>query len=375
MTVHLDISQLVHDPRRSGIQRVERELIRHWPGPAELLPCVFDGPSNAMRELKPAIFGVLCADATGLGVADEQRRLAPYLASGRVITPERLLSAELFIDKARAAYYRDQAGPVAFWLVYDFLPWLQPEWYAAGPAAAMMPYLQAMRSVRHLAFISEATRRDCVTRILRRPVGGPVIPLGADGLGLERQRFDPGRRDIVVLGAIEPRKNAAPVMLAFRRLWAEGSHSRLIMIGAPEKDALEERALLRELAGDDRFRHFENLPDAGVRAALSGARALLFPSVAEGYGLPPTEALASGVPVIVSAGLPALQGMPALGQVRLDAINPETIADAVRLVMDDAEARRLWDGAAGMRLPTWRRFAAAVADWVQASPTCPRPPA
>jgi len=192
-----------------------------------------------------------------------------------------------------------------------------------------------------------------------------VIGLGADGLGMPPQRFTPERRDFVVLGTIEPRKNTAAAMRAFRQLWAEGVDAGLILIGVVEQDALAEQALLRELHGHKRFRHGANLPDEGVRTALAGARALLFPSEGEGYGLPAVEALHAGIPVIVSAGLPALEELPASGQVRLPEVSPEAIGDAVRSLMDDAVAARLWADAGRMRLPGWRDFARSVAGWVQ----------
>jgi glycosyltransferase involved in cell wall biosynthesis len=177
-----------------------------------------------------------------------------------------------------------------------------------------------------------------------------------------------------MLGRLESRKNPAAGMRAFQRLWAESADAGLTLIGAPEKDAREEQALVRELAGHERFRHFEHLPDAGVREILSQARAMLFPSQGEGYGIPPMEALHAGIPVIVWAGLPALEGMPAHGQIRLPEITPERIADAVRILLDDAAAARLWAEAAAMPTPTWRDFASAVAEWITASAPVPAPP-
>ncbi len=268
-------------------------------------------------------------------------------------------------------WYRRSTG--ASWIVYDFLPWLAPHWFHAGAANAMMPYLHALRAVPRRAYISAATRRDCAERILRRPCDGPVIPLGADGLGLAPQRFHPGRRDVVMLGSIEPRKNAAAAIRAFQSLWAEGADVRLVMVGLLEPESLVEQALLRSLAGEHRLVLWGALPDEGVREALARARVLLFPSEGEGYGLPPMEALRAGVPVIVSAGLPALDGLPGAGQIRLPTADAPSIAAAVRSVLDDAFARRLWDEASTLRLPTWRDFAAAVADWM--APTCPRGPA
>lgn len=362
--IRFDISKLVDEPRRSGIQRVERELIRHWPDGEQLVPCRFDG--SEMRALPAGILDALCLDAPADGMAGERARLEPFLAvPGAVVArgDGTLFCAELFDDPARAAYHAAEAGSAA-WLVYDFLPWLRPDWFPAGPANRLMPYLHAMRVVQRRGFISAATRRDCAA-VFQRAEDGPVLTLGADGLGLERQRFDPARRDVVLLGTIEARKNAAAALGAAELLWREGLEFRLVLIGAVEPDALAEQAILRRLAGETRLVQLGAASDAVVRESLRGARALLFPSKGEGFGLPPVEALYCGIPVIVAAGLPALEEMPALGQIRLAPPDVDGVAAAMRMVFDDAAAARLWADAAALRLKTWQAFAADVAGWLR----------
>ena len=369
MTVHLDVSQLVFDPRRTGIQRAERELIRHWPGPAPLIPCCFNPATGDLHELPGSLLEALCADAPEGGMPEEVRRLAPHAVPGRPVRREgmRLLSAELFQDPARAAFYHALDAPGVHWLVYDFLPWLHPDWFGPGAVRPLMPYLRALRSVPNLAFISQQTRDHYARRIARAPQDGPVIPLGGDGLDLGKQPFAPESRNFVLLGTIEPRKNAVPVMRAFQRLWQEGADAGLLVIGALPPEAPAEIALVQELHAYPRFQHLEHVSDAVLREALTHARALLFPSEGEGFGIPPMEALHAGIPVVVSARLPALDGLPDLGQIRLDPVSVDSIAAAVRRLLDDAEARRLHEEAAGMPVAGWRDFAAAAAAWVQQS--------
>ena len=361
--IRFDISKLVDEPRRSGIQRVERELIRHWPDRAALLPCRFDPAIGELRALPTEIFDIFCADAPPGGIAAEFAHLAPLLATPGPIVPRdtsTLFAAELFDDPARAAFHQSEAAHAA-WLVYDFLPWLHPEWFPAGPANRLMPYLHAMRSVARRSFISAVTRRDCAT-LFARDEPGPVLPLGADGLGLEPQSFSPTRRDIVMLGTIEARKNAAAAIAAAERIWQEGLSFRLVLIGAIEPDALAEQAMLRRLASDPHLLALGPAADDVVRHHLRHARVLLFPSQGEGYGLPPMEALFCGIPVVVAADLPALEGLPEAGQIRLT--DATTLADALRTVFDDDHAASLWSDAADLRLGTWRTFAEAVAEWL-----------
>lgn len=361
--IRFDISKLVDAPRRSGIQRVERELIRHWPDRSELVPCRFE--AGELRALPAAILDTLCLDAPNDGMAGERARLAPFLAEPGPVVDRgtgTLLCAELFDDPTRAVYHAAEAESAA-WLVYDFLPWLRPEWFPAGPANRLMPYLHALRSVARRGFISAATRRDCAA-ILHRPEPGPVLTLGADGLGLERQVFSRERRDIVLLGTIEARKNAAAALAATETLWREGLDFRLVLIGAVEPDALVEQALLRRLDGEARLVCLGAAPDAVVRASLARTRALLFPSEGEGFGLPPREALYCGIPVIVAAGLPAVQDLPALGQIRLSPPDADSVAAALRTMFDDEAAEQLWAEATTLRLGTWREFAEAVSAWL-----------
>ena len=355
--VHLDLSQLIADPAHTGIQRAERELIRHWPGPAPLIPCRFDPRHGEFRELPESLLQA--------AIAGGERGIEPHLYAGpKLPLGARLLCLELFNDPARSQAYTDLEDVEAAWFVHDFLPWLRPDWFAPGGPRGLMPYLRALRAVPKVAFNSEQTRLG-YERIVRRAASGPVIALGGDGLGLERQPFSPERRGFAFLGTLEPRKNGALVLRAFERLWREGGDTSLTVIGKAHEHGLEEQAILARLAGEPRLHVLTRALDSDVRAARRETRALVFPSEGEGYGLPPVEALHTGIPVIAAASLPSLHGLPPSGQVRLDPVSAATLLDALRRLLDDEEAQRLWDEVAELRVPTWRGFAEGVAAWVQ----------
>ena len=362
----MDVTQLVMDPARSGIQRTERELIRHWPSTERLALCRVDAEGR-FGVLGGELARVLCQDTPAGGIMAEKRLIAPHLRTvGEVPEGAVVLCAELFGDAERGRAWRAalEAGAVrGAWLVYDFLPWLHPDWFGPGAAKSLMAYLQTLREVERTAFISEQTRTE-YGRVMRRESKGPVIRLGGDGLRLERQRFSAERMGFVFVGTLERRKHAGLVLRAFEALWEEGVEATLTVIGRLS-DVGEEAALIRRLVGDPRMRFLERAPDSVLREALRGARALVFPSEGEGYGMPPVEALAAGVPAVVAASLPALQGLPAFGQIRLDPVSLESVMGAVRRLLDDGQAAALWEGAARFAAPTWRGFAREVAAWVQ----------
>lgn len=370
---YLDITELYGYPLRTGIQRVERELIRHWPGPGRLVLCAYDRALEDLRVLPEAASGILTASSQGvrLDVMQEHSALHGLVAGQAPVRipsgVRRVVNAELFFDTHRARFYERIARSQIeiFWLVYDFLPYLEPRWFNQGSSRTAMPYLRALRSIRHVAFISEHTRRDYRRRVMRdEHRDGPVIVLGGDGLGLGTQRFFPDRAGYVVLGSIEPRKRVAAILEAFIALWATGSQAPLTVIGRLLPHAQRETELIATLQDQPLFRHLNDASDTAIRGVLAGARAMIFASEGEGFGLPPFESLCHGMPVIVSASVPSIEMLPAYGQLRLGEVSARCIAEAVRSLEDDATAERMWAEAARLRIPSWRDFAETFARWV-----------
>jgi glycosyltransferase involved in cell wall biosynthesis len=371
--VHLDLSELVANPLRSGIQRVEREAIRHWPGPAQLLPCCIDGRGRLLR-LPSAVLDVLCAEDDGTTAArdKERRTLAKLLAAAKPIPTgqvQRLLNLELFFDPVRAtAHLRfATAGARVIWYLYDFLPFLRPHLFSSGTTRHCMHFLRGLRAASSIAFLSEQTRQDYMQRVARVPLStrnGPVLLPGADGLQLEPQIFSPGRLDFVAIGTVEPRKNPQALLVAFELLWKAGIAARLTVAGRIASDATDARAFFARHANNPNLVVMEQPPDETLRTMLRGARAVVMPSEEEGFGLPPYEALSSGIPAIASSYLPSMALLSG-GAILLERMDAPSIAAAVTSLLDDAAAARLWTEAARVRLPTWAAFGRALGEWVQ----------
>jgi alpha-1,2-rhamnosyltransferase len=105
----------------------------------------------------------------------------------------------------------------------------------------------------------------------------------------------------LIVSTIEPRKNHVYLLDAFDRLWDQGIRANLIIVGRVgwKVDALMQRLLTHPQLNQQLFL-FHDLTDAELSYCYTHARALVFPSVIEGFGLPIIEALQHGLPVIAS---------------------------------------------------------------------------
>jgi glycosyltransferase involved in cell wall biosynthesis len=187
----------------------------------------------------------------------------------------------------------------------------------------------------------------------------------------------------LVVGQNQPTKAHAVALQAFAA--AARPAERLVLVQRLEpRRGLD--ALARDLGITDRVIWRSTLPFSGLLTLLQTATALLHPSIAEGFGLPVVEAMASGCPVITSDIAPLREVVGGAG-VHVPVGDGGALARALREVADDGPrraelrargleaARRFsWDETAATVLETYREAAAAVAD-ARRRParTAPRP--
>ncbi|HEX8387618.1 MAG TPA: glycosyltransferase family 1 protein, partial [Sphingomonas sp.] len=222
-------------------------------------------------------------------------------------------------------------------LVHDVIPLTHPEFAREGGRAE---HLKRMRTIDALADGVIGNSRatvDAITPHLGERAGRivRVAHLGTEwpdhvpesaGLSLDRPYF-------VCVATIEPRKNHLLLLNVWRRL-AETLGDRaptLVLIGRrgwENENAIDMIERCAPLAG--RVVEAADMSDRQMQAALAGARAMLLPSFAEGFGMPVAEALAAGVPVICS-DIPALREVG--GEVP-DYLDPIDGAGWVQAVVD-----------------------------------------
>ena len=160
------------------------------------------------------------------------------------------------------------------------------------------------------------------------------------------------------VGTIEPRKNLLRLLAAFRRGRSEGHFDwPLVVVGASGWKNEKEREALHALCRDGRAIYLKYVPDDTLHLLYSAASALVYPSIYEGFGLPVAEALASGCPVITSAGT-AMEEFAAGRATLVNPLDEDSIMHALR---DRARQPALTQPAAALYTRTWRDVAIATA--------------
>lgn len=176
--------------------------------------------------------------------------------------------------------------------------------------------------------------------------------------GLEYGRY------ILVVGTLEPRKNLITSLRAYASL-PISLRSRFPLVVAGMNGWLNEsfESEMVALVNKGQVRMLGFVPDGSLNALYSGARTLLYPSLYEGFGLPPLEAMACGIPVITSnrASLPEVVGDAGI---QVEALDVDALRMALQEVLEDKElCERL--GRLGVQRAatfTWRRTAVETLD-------------
>lgn len=194
-------------------------------------------------------------------------------------------------------------------MVHDVIPLRHPEFQRAGTPARFREKLSVVARHADAVVCPSRTEASHVADWLGRfgatvqPVAvAPGLRIAAPEPGAAPMTPWQGRPYFVALGTIEPRKNIDLLLDVWERL-AEGPGPvpGLAIVGRRGWAGAATLARLDAHRGPDSPIHeFGGLSDGGAAALVSGARALLFPSLAEGYGFPPHEAVALGVPAICS---------------------------------------------------------------------------
>lgn len=209
----------------------------------------------------------------------------------------------------------------------------------------------------HICAISGQTKQDLVEHCQVDPAKITVTPLAADPLFTPSDRV----REPVILtvGTLEPRKNLARVIQAYAQLPRTMTKEyRLVLVGKLGWNYQDIFAALPDSTLREQITFTGRISDEELRDWYQRASLFVYPSLYEGFGIPPLEAMACGTPVVTAnvSSLPEVVGDAAL---TVDPERVEAIRDAMaRVLTDSGLAQTLTStGLARSRQFSWEKTA------------------
>lgn len=198
----------------------------------------------------------------------------------------------------------------------------------------------------HIFTVSEHAKREIVTHlgvdadrvtVTYNACDARFVPVSESELAAFRQRHGLPARFLFYLGTLEPRKNIPRLLDAYAQV--AKTHDVPLLIGGG-KGWLYEPILAQaeRLQLGDKLKFVGYIPQEEQHLWYGAASAFVFPSLYEGFGMPPLEAMACGTPVITSNAscLPEIVGDAAI---KVDPHDVDALAEAMRRVLDDADLR------------------------------------
>lgn len=259
--------------------------------------------------------------------------------------------------------------------IMDVIPLSHPEWVRNELRSLKnVIWKKSLAWADQLITISEYSKTEIVkwTDVPAEKI--TVIPLGVDSSWFERsmpskvlyvrRKYRLPEKFFISIGTLQPRKNIESTLRAHQSLSTqERLQTPLIIVGRMGWKCEDLIKLIEQDSLPGSVRWLQRVPQQDIPTLLQSANALVFPSLAEGFGLPILEAFASSVPVITAqtSCLPEVAGNAAI---LINPLDIAQIAEAMRRVSDD---QVLVDelktrGLDRARLFSWEACARATAD-------------
>lgn len=383
----LDMSHTSHTRARTGVQRVVRAIRRELPG---AMPICFDPYEGTWRPLEAWETQNLNSgdSATGRGakwplsarLRGRLRRLrqgpSPLAgldgsgaeSNGGLVVPE-IFSPD--VAAALPSLFGMTKGPRVA-LFHDAIALQFPEFSPRATVARFPGYLRQLLAFDGIAANSAASR-DALNGYWRwlGVAGTPpveVIPLGVDPAppapAVESGSDVP---TVLSVGSIEGRKNHVGLLEACEVLWSRGLRFRLRLLGlANAETGAAPLQLMEKLRSAGRPLTYDGpVGDKALDGAYRQCAFTVYPSLAEGFGLPVAESLTRGKPCICSSKGALGEIAKGGGCIELESLDAAAIAEAVaRLIEAPQELSALAASARSRRFATWSDYAAELTRWM-----------
>ncbi|MEC8651483.1 MAG: glycosyltransferase family 1 protein [Planctomycetota bacterium] len=332
---------------RAGIGRATRELAKSL---------------AAIEDVRLHLFGHSLARARVTCPPPPRARLHRAPIPGRALPLLRRIGvgADTLAGRAPLFHWTDYVQPPVraaktALTVHDLAFVRDPRWHGEEAGPLRERTAQAIAAATALITPTETTAADVRAFAPEAPTPR-VIPWGADHVPEETLPRACDGDYALCVGTIEPRKNHLALLEAWRRL--PPSRPQLVIIGAVGWECEDAVAALTRAEQDGVAVWRRDAGDLELWSLLQHARLLAYPALWEGFGFPPLEAMALGVPV-VAHDTPALREVGDEGPCFADATDVDALTDALAAALfdEDARARHVRAGRKRARDFTWRRCA------------------
>jgi alpha-1,3-rhamnosyl/mannosyltransferase len=234
--------------------------------------------------------------------------------------------------------------------VHDLSVFLHADKHETGIARRARRRLPVMvRSAGMVITATQAVKQEIIqrfktdaNRVAVTPYAPRQIfqPRPANDCARTLQRLGVEENFILVVGTIEPRKNLATLVRAFDQILRQTSLRPQLVIAGGEGWLMEDfHKTIGSSDFSDRIRFTGYVDDDDLVALYSSCKVFVYPSVYEGFGLPPLEAMACGAAVI-AGDIPVLRETLADHVLLVEPLNIDDLAKSIVMVLDDENERR-----------------------------------
>lgn len=370
----VDMSELVVADAKSGIQRVVRNIIRALLASNDLqysVHPVYVDRAGVFRHAHVASWRLLGMPEAAEGATDEVVEWRPedtYLGLD--------LAADALCNHPQVFHRMKVHGVGMYFVVYDLIPLLRSDCVDSG---AVPVFHQWYRTIAPLADGLVCISRSVADELLNwldqekptrhRALSIGHFPLGADldGHASDDEGGLPdgldGRRVVLMVGTLEPRKGHAQALAAFEQLWGEGHTTALMIVGKNGwmVESLAERIRQHPEIGRRLF-WLERATDTELEALYRRSDLLLAASEAEGFGLPLIEAAHRGLPVL-ARDIPVFREVAGEHAAYFNGFEPSDLATALVGWLGESESGTS-PQSTGMQWVGWNESAHRLVDVV-----------
>lgn len=352
-----DVSLIMKSELWTGIERVTRalliELIKLSNNDLSVIPVFLSKEQSGyvLREANSFIAKLYPEVSSYL----ETERCVDLNANDVYFSSE--LACDLVIDAEKNGFYEHllKSNVQLSFMIHDILPVTRNEFFPPGSNLNFTEWLNiVLRYADKVIFDTNAVREEVKDYIIKNELSNERLILDYSHLGADISSVKPSgginkqekdliykvreNRSFLMVGTIEPRKGHFQSITAFDILWAKGNNSNLVIVGKEGWKGLDNNSrrtipdIVRMIKShpllNKKLFWFDNASDEVLEELYQNADCLLYPSEAEGFGLPLIEASQHNKPLI-SRDIPVLREVAGNGAYYFKTTEPEALALAV----------------------------------------------